>query len=300
MDYAVVPFKPESEPISTISHTETWSSSIDTFSTSLNCTSALITPQTDPAYTFDNGRGCVVPDIELPGSGNNTSKFLLQYFSYYNDPNVDTSLDNPNCTAEHSNNFLVVWASNVTNQTGVYNNITAAFCVPSYHTQTLMTTVNASNHAIVDSISNIQEAPTSLPDNLFNTTQFEYLIGVGISSTTERVDHADSLVLEQSPQLEKFGLVWPTSHMVGFAVGLGGLPVEDLASLPALQNFFEKAHQLLFSAAFSTLATNRPGENHTQWQGTRQDNLGAVVLVRPIAIVVEVALGIIALLTISL
>jgi hypothetical protein len=163
-----------------------------------------------------------------------------------------------------------------------------------------MATVNASNHAIISSANNMTKGRAPLPDNFFNTTRFEYVIGAGISSAAERVDHQDSLILQQYPQLEKFGLVWPTSNMVGFAVGLNGLPVDKLSSVSGLQEVFEKTHRLLFCAAISTLATAPPNGTKPAWEGARHETLGAVVLVRPIAIIVEAALGLITLLTLSL
>lgn len=94
-------------------------------------------------------------------------------------------------------------------------------------------------------------------------------------------------------------MLWPVSNAVGFAVGLSGLPTEQLSDPSTLHQVFERAHKLLFSAAFSTLLTPSNDTQHT-WRGIREDRPGAIILVRAICIVVEVVLGLIALLTVFL
>jgi hypothetical protein len=320
MDYAAIPFRPTTETSLTSSSLETWTGSVETYGTSLNCTPAIVTQQI-LYYTFDNGRGCVVPQIGLPQT-HNDSQFLVQYLSYYADAHVDSFLANPNCSVEHSDNFLAIWATNTSaGQPGIYSNMTALFCVPSYHTQSVTVTVNASNGAIIDPINDHIGSRVDLPQGVLNTTQFEYVIGgkflslqthlyypcpltsrlpAGLSSTTERKNHEDSVTIEQYPQLKDFGLTWPVSNAVGFAVGLGGVPTEELSNHSTLHQAFEKAHRILFSAAFSTLLAPSSNDTQTAWQGIRHDRPGAIILVRPIAIVVEAVLGVIALLTISL
>lgn len=76
---------------------------------------------------------------------------------------------------------------------GVYNSITAAFCVANYYTQSLMLTVNASNHAVVRPVNAAEEGRTLLPGNIFNTTQLEYVIGAWISAAGSQTQRAQIL-----------------------------------------------------------------------------------------------------------
>jgi len=178
MEYATIPFRPSSETSLKPSSLETWTGYVETYSTSLNCTPATVTKQ-PVYYTFDNNRGCVVPEIDLMLSQTELEyQFAVQYIGYYADEHVDWSLKNPQCSSEHSNNFLAIWATNmVAGQPEISSNVTALFCVPSYHTQSVMVTVNATTGAVVDSTDNSTSSRVDLPQGVLNTTQFEYVIG---------------------------------------------------------------------------------------------------------------------------
>jgi hypothetical protein len=96
-------------------------------------------------------------------------------------------------------------------------------------------------------------------------------------------------------------VAFPITNMVGFAVGLAQSPVGELADPAALHQAFQKAHQVLFTSAFHALSSPLP-ENSLRGvrDGLIQDVPTAIILVRPISLAVEVAIGIITALTLAL
>ncbi|CZR69554.1 uncharacterized protein PAC_19454 [Phialocephala subalpina] len=295
-NYAVLPFQPTPERQS-ISSLEAWTTDADAFSTTLSCTPAHVN-LTGLGYTFSNGKGCVVPQINLADTYS-TGKYMVNYIGYFNNAQNDWFLQNPNCSAEFSNNFLALWASNSSwTGVGTYSNLTALFCETSYSSTRYSVTVNASNSAIVTGYEISSKGDSTIGD-LFNTTAFEYILSTGVNPIDQGIDLPSRAVLEQSSRLLNYSLASPVSNVVGFAVALNPLTVEDLANATNLQNAFQIAHQLLFSTAFSSLlnSTNVSASVEDPRTGLVEETLGAIILVRPVSIAVEVALGVVAIFT---
>jgi hypothetical protein len=166
--------------------------------------------------------------------------------------------------------------------------------------QNVSTEINATDHAVIRSSfdKNLLVGTSSLlSSDLFNFTNFEYIMGTGVSSV-ERRDYQETAILEQYPRLFDYGIAWPVSSMVGFAVAGHNGTVEDLSSPAALQEVFDKAHKLLFSTAISTLTKVAVSNTSTQAQeGLLVDQPSAIIFVRPFAIVVEISLCLVCLLT---
>ncbi|KAE8446044.1 hypothetical protein EG329_012552 [Mollisiaceae sp. DMI_Dod_QoI] len=295
-DLALFPFQPTEDAVNFLP-TESWSTTADVFYTNLTCSPAEVQLQ-GLSYTFSNGKGCTVPDIALTDT-QGIANYMVNYIGYFDNAQVDWSLQNPNCSAAFSNNFLALWApasSRVGN--GVYSNLTALFCEPTYASQQMFVTVNASTGAVHQAISIGGNSSTLPLATIFNITNFEFLLATGVSSISERANFQDSAVLQQYARVKDYSITWPVSNMVGFAVASNTGTIQDLSVPTNLQLAFERAHQLLFTAAFSTLL----GQNATEGSqytrvGVRQDRPGAIILVRPISIAVETALGIIVLFT---
>lgn len=300
-EYAALPFRPVSNASSTLP-VEKWSANTTIYNTNLTCTAATFTVDSTSSYTFDNGRGCSVSHIALPLA--KPLKALMLYIGYYDDPNNDYSLANPNCTVEHSNNFLALFAPEGSNSTTeVYDMLSAQFCTTSYHAQTSTLTVNASSSAVVGSSIVLQNATQQLESlqDIMNITAFEYILGVGINGADTRANYQDTEIVQQSARLESYGLNLPVTNMVGFAVALSSYPINQFSNPAVLQAAFQNAHQLLFTTAFSTLTQSSNADKPIAVRtGIRQDSLGAIILVRSISIVVEGALALIVLFTASL
>ncbi len=299
-NYTVLPFGPVSRAESSLP-SETWTATVDAFSTSISCNPANI-EVTKIGYTFSNGKGCSVAQVNLPAAHN--GEYMVNYIGYFNNPHVDWALQNPNCTVEFSNNFLAVWSSSEYYiESGVYSNLTALFCETSYSTQPISVTVNASDHAIVSmefSTKNRSQPTIDNVEDIFNTTAFEYILATGVNSEDQEVNLPDRAVLEQYPRLINYSLTWPVSNMVGFAVALNPSTVAELADPSALQTAFERAHQLLFATAVNSLLDTTNKTSSPIDDGLLRDVPGAIILVRPMAIAVEVALAIVAIMTVLL
>jgi hypothetical protein len=190
----------------------------------------------------------------------------------------------------------------------VYNNLTALFCETSYSSQRLSVIVNATSNAIVSGTPKINHSNHNDDSvdvySIFNTTTFEYTIGTGLIPMDQPINLPGCARLKQSPELIKYNLTTElVNNMVQFAVALNPLTVEDLVSLAALHTAFELAHQLLFTTAFSSLLQEIPSPNVTlasTSNGIVQDSVGAITFVRPVAIAVEAAIGLVAALATAL
>ncbi|KAH6694947.1 hypothetical protein BKA61DRAFT_531721 [Leptodontidium sp. MPI-SDFR-AT-0119] len=300
-EYAIMPFQPNQIP-SGSSATERWSTTVDSFNTNLTCFPAEVVQEKSFSYTFSNGKGCTVPNIALADT-QGVADYMMTYIGYFSNPQSDWALQNPNCSTEFSNTFLAVWASAASRfDHGVYHNITAIFCETSYVSQEMHVSVNASNQAIVFGNPTRSNTTALAVEKFFNTTNFEYLLGTGVSASDQRANLPDTAVLQQYSRIKEYGLIWPVSNMVGFAVALNNVSIESLFDPVALQSAFQRAHQVLFISAFSVLtapmsSSTLPISSQSQRNGTIESSLGAVILVRPISIVVEIALAVIILLT---
>jgi len=129
-------------------------------------------------------------------------------------------------------------------------------------------------------------------EDIFNITNFEYLLGTGVPPTSQKGNFPDRAILQQQSQIKNYGITWPNSNMVGFAVGLSVEPIEEWSNPAILQRVFQRAHQLLFVSAFSTLSTTTATLEDLR-PGSRKDSPGAIIFVRSISIAVEISLGII-------
>ncbi|KAL3426519.1 hypothetical protein PVAG01_00028 [Phlyctema vagabunda] len=293
-DYAAVPFHPVA--LEEKSLVQTWATNTIAYYTNVTCSPANVLNH-PKGYTFDNGKGCSVnislADAEAPG------EHMINFIGFYNSPLLDWYLQNPNCSQEFSNNILALFAtaeSRVSN--GVYSNLTALFCEPSYHAQERYVQVNASNQAIVRSIRT-RDLDSSKVSDVLNITNFEYLISIGVGN--EKSNFQDSAVLEQYPRLAPYNVTWPLSIITGFAIASNEESIDTLIQPAALQRALEKAHQLLFSIAISVLANPLPHlDNQSLRGGTIEEHLAAIVLVRPISLIVETALAVVVLLIICL
>ncbi|RFU35191.1 hypothetical protein B7463_g1109, partial [Scytalidium lignicola] len=308
-DFTLLPFRPVENTVGVLP-SETWSMNTTIYNTNLTCTPAIVKLEESFSYSFDNGRGCMVSDIGLPDTSgvelpqpNGSTKnadYMMLYIGYYDDARIDYALQNPNCSAENSNNFLALWASASSRTAhGVYSNLTAVFCETSYYSRAAYVTVNASDSSVA--AMTVTGNFSTLSKDVFNTSLFEYISGVGASPTGERSNVEDQTVLEQFPRLNKYNLTWPVTNMLGFAIGLKSVSMDELAQPAALQQIFQRAHQLLFGAAFNALTVPTGSASLENIQsGVRQSKPVAIVMVRTVAIVVEVTLGIIVVMTICL
>ncbi|OBT46370.1 hypothetical protein VE00_02735 [Pseudogymnoascus sp. WSF 3629] len=300
-EYALQPFSPTTGDVVS-SGNDTWSSSTLAYYTNLTCTPAIVKPGRTNGWIFDNGNGCVTYEISPQGAS--STKFLVMYIPYFDDPNNDWALQNQNCSIEHSHNFLAVWGQSqyIENSTfRNFGNISAQFCRPTYFTRPVTAIVNATSRAVINiDDKSAPDTDLALPETEFNITNFEYLIGTGASQyhvgRPLEDDLPDIMIVQQLPRLLKFNISWPFHNMVGYGLAASSGQVKDLADPSQMHKAFESAHKLLFSTAVAAMITsNEPTTNERI--GLVIDQPGSIIFVRSFSIVVELFLAVVGILT---
>jgi hypothetical protein len=243
-DAAIAPFDIEQEIYPPLLN-ESWTAATDMYSTTLSCKPAIIT-KSDEAIDqgYDSGRGCVI----TPGNigFEDSSPFAGLYIGYYSDQHIDYSLSGLGCAApNNSHTFLALWAANLKSQ---IPNITALFCEPAYWVQSVNATTTVPNMAVSNIVP--KASPVPLASEMFNVSNFEYIIGTGAMTNSQRSDISRTTsVIDQRPRLQKLGINSTITNMVGFAVGASRLELADYLDAETLGKSFEKAHKLLFALA---------------------------------------------------
>ncbi|KAL9638010.1 MAG: hypothetical protein Q9204_001647 [Flavoplaca sp. TL-2023a] len=268
----------------------TWTTTTNLYTTELNCTPAKIGGNPGVGHTFDNGQGCQTDPIEPF-----TSKgYKAIYMGYFNDPHVDWSLSYLGCRAISPHTFLAIWAT-IDNST--YTKATALFCEPTYTIQRAKATVVAADGSLVD--TSPIGIPMSLSEELFNVTEFEYLLGAGLSDRSSEAEVTKSHVIDQWPRLQHMEISWPVGNMVGFALGTSKRPPDDYFDSAVLASSFQSAHQLLFGLAIREMMSNKTVA--PDWRpGLGVSEVKAIVVVQTLAAVLEVFLGLVTLLILTL
>ena len=297
-DAAVAPFEIESLVHPPLIN-ETWTATTKMYSTTISCEPAL-TIRSDKGTMdqgYDNGKGCVVEPGSIPFEV--SSPFTGLYISYYMDTQSDYALSSlPSCAApNNSHTFLALWAANLGSQNP---NITAIFCEPSYWIQDVNATVTVPNMTVSDLVP--LASPVPLTHDVFNVSNYEYVIGTGAGATTSsrRSDISHTLsVIDQVPRLQRMGLSASVTNMVGFAIGGSRLDLPQYLDAGKLTESFEKAHKLLFALAVkdffspaTRIADPRPG--------VVQGDTNAVVVFQILAVVTESLLGLITVFAVAL
>ncbi|KAL8871434.1 MAG: hypothetical protein Q9174_002731 [Haloplaca sp. 1 TL-2023] len=288
---AIAPFKYEYK-----GREETTNASITTtsdyYTTKLECTPAITRPGPDgpSGYTFDNGKGCITDTI----SGADSYRWFSLYIGYYDDPYGDWSLSYLGCPPNASHNFLAIWADSLD---GVYTNVTAIFCEPTYFMQRVNVTILASNKSVTD-VTPLGPLMDLSPEH-FNVTDFEYLIGAGMPHVLPRGDAFQANKLDQWPSMRELDVGWPLSNMVGFAVGLTQLPPLEYLNPTTLASAYQEAHQLLFALSAVKLFSNDLPSAESR-SGLFATNVRAISVIRELGVAVEIVLGLISIFILAL
>lgn len=299
-DYALLPFSPVSNGQVTLGEDEMWTMNTTKFATSLDCWPSTVTTTIEAVqggqYLFDSGRGCA-QNISM--SGGTEQHYNIQYIGYKGDAHIDWQLANTECGPEFSHQFLaIVGQGSGTGANATFGNITAMFCEPSYTQQEVSVTVDAHTGRPLEKSLTELAAPSQLNNTVFNISAFEFLLHAGFSSVVIPRDYPDNLVLNQYAKVYKSNISWPTTNMVGFAVGLHNGTISDFLNATVIQESYSAAHKLVFSSAFTKLVS-QAGPQRTENGLVRYTAYGIIVS-RPISIAVETLLGVVALLAIVL
>lgn len=304
-DYALLPVFPQhdAEP----APNKSWTAETTKLSTELDCWPANITKTADwRVNNVDNGRGCSyeVQFFQSPPRANDTSSIVL-YIGYGDDATLDYHLGNPNCSSKASNQFLAIWALDAYKNHFVYEpvgdfDITALFCEASYYKQNVSVKVSSETQRPINGSLTPTGPVEILEKTEFNSSAFEHLIHVGLPPVTTTRDFAATTTIEPYPVLGPKNISWPSTTMVTFAMGFmkDEITSFDLQNSSVLHEAFSRAHKAVFSLAVSSLLVN--AESPDTRPGVLETKLYGVVISRPIAIMVEVLLLVVALLTLAL
>ena len=306
---AFVPFGPRDK--STVQgENQTITATTKMYSTELDCAAPNFPAAgevMESSVRMDDGKGCSV-ELSLDYMKDPKRSFLAQYIGYWDDANIDTSLQLLGCTQKSSHKFLAIWQRHSEFAADYHNssNATAVFCQPSYFVQTVEATIALENNSVID--YQPLGSKVAMADDVFNVTQFEYILGVGVpySATSlgypqvdpaVRNDIAAKAVIHQDSHLANWSLVLPTSNMVGFAVGATRLAPADYLDSEHLKSSFEQGHQLLFAIAVQSTFESLVSSDV---RGTIHSERKAVQLVPTFTFAVLGCLGIVLILTIAM
>ncbi|ROW08842.1 hypothetical protein VMCG_02883 [Cytospora schulzeri] len=292
-DYALLPFYPVGNPTSGVN--ETWTFNTTRFTTDLNCWSADFEENVKSGdggqYQFDNGQGCR-QNISI--SDGKEGYYNMQYIGWKGDAHLDWSLHSEQCGTEFSHQFLaIVGQGTGTGTNRRFGNITAMFCEPSYMQQKVSIMVDAATGQPLNNSLEELGSWTQLDDGAFNSSAFEFLLHAGFSSTEINRDYPDNLILDQFAKMYDLNISWPVTNMVGFAIGLHEGSLADFLNTTVLHGAYAAAHKLIFSSAFTQLVS-QARETGTR-EGLIKYTMYGIVISRPLSIVVECLLAVVAI-----
>lgn len=144
-------------------------------------------------------------------------------------------------------------------------------------------------------MSNVAPLASLVPlkGDSFNISNYEYVIGTGAMTNTQRFDISRTTrVIDQTPRLQRMGRDYSVTNMVGFALGASRLELPQYLDTEKLAGRFEKAHKLLFALAVRGLSALGAHIADPRL-GIVQVDTNAIVVFRILAITAEALLGLI-------
>jgi hypothetical protein len=286
LTYSVLPFEAD-EPRATDRLNEMWTGQTTQFYTNLTCWPAIATPEAEPfTYTFDNGAGCIAPNISLAAAI--TGAHTIQYIGYWTGAqSVSGALEGPMCSEDSSHQFLLMYADTGSDRSSDLSQPTALFCETAYWQRNVSVVLQAASKGILSytPLSDI----TPLSEDEFNSTALEYLISTNEPPLQFPRDYPQATAINPFYEVSSFNLTWPFSPMVGFALGRSGLRPSDFSHPSLMEGAFLTAHQTIFSMAVKALLTKRSTTD--VYVGEARFTQIGITVGRNMAITVEVLLA---------
>ncbi|KAI4262132.1 MAG: hypothetical protein L6R42_002686 [Xanthoria sp. 1 TBL-2021] len=275
---------------------KTWTAETTLYGTSANCNAAII-QNGKLGLSYSNGKECTTDPGYSPLDSRSSSRFGCLYIGYHMNQFIDYSLHEMGCPSPaNSHLFLGLWRHS--SKENASFDETAFFCEPSYWTQKVNATVKVPGMDVSEIIP--QGPRITLPDSQFNRTAFEYNIGTGSQAVSRRADVSETTnLIDQEAVLARIGLNGTFTNMVGFALGLSSLDLTDLNDPVILTTAFENAHKLLHALAIRQLMSHNVGDVQHR-SATSVGRANVVLVVRPLAIIVETLLGVVVVLVLAL
>ncbi|KOS19650.1 hypothetical protein ESCO_000606 [Escovopsis weberi] len=303
-EYMLLPFYPSESAQDNVAN---WTGVTTKYWTEIRCWPAKVTHDNDTlhydeGYHFDNGQNCSTTEVYIesrPGAEN------LFYTGWYADDEVDLNLECATCGPAAKNQFLAIWYHAGDTRVNSYTDttkveiMTSEFCEPSYYKQKVKATISADGLVPIDGHVEPLGPVETLPPTEFNSSAFEFLLGVGVSQNKMARDYPLNYLLDQTSRIGKWKFLRPLwSPLVGFALGRTNASSHEFSDPEFMRLAFQGVHQMLFSAALprllknSTLPNNGPGEVFSIKFG--------VVVSRLFSALIELSLGIVTLLVMVL
>lgn len=310
-DGAILPFTMENVPLESLNN-ETWTAKTTMYTTTLDCQPSIINspppfaPNSSKMHashwdemSYSNGKGCTTngPDISGPDLVSQTFVAGL-YLGFYSPSYIQSS--GTGCQdANTSHTFLAFCGVDLASPSP---NFTALFCEPAYWSQPVNATVASSDMSVLDVVP--LAPPEPLTQEVFNNTNFEYVVGTGTSNSLQKSDISQvsyttyhELQLSGERYLDQnLGSV---SNMISFALGFSRLGLDEYTNATLLASSLESAQKLLFALAVSSLLSTNVS-NADSGIGTIEGSTNAVVVVNVLAVIVEVFLGLVVFSTLVL
>ena len=267
----------------------TWKAQTKLYGTSLNCRAADIKNDSS-GLSYSNGKDCTTDPGYSPVPSKADSQIGSLYIGYHMGQFSDYSLSGMGCPSlTNKHLFLALWGQYMGDNGGA--NVSAVFCEPTYWTQEVNATVAVPSMNVSDVSPLGPRIP--LPDNMFNRTTFEYNIGTGAQAKSPRADIPETTnIIDQWPRMAELGLRGTITNMVGFAFGLSPANLTDYSNPLVLAAMFENAHKLLHALAIRQLMSSSVTDVQSR-EGAISGKVNAILIVRPLAIVVEILLGLV-------
>ena len=315
LDGAFVPFQIDQQTTSAFFQSS-WTAQTTMYSSSLDCQPAVVGNDSH-GVTYDNGKGCVVEEIDIDGTipnstslfssyyqtecagGNTSTAFMAFSFKSSEPPQDRKPLQLQGSYAWSDETYGTPWAS--------YWEKTVLFCEPSYSEQSVNATLTTPNMTM----SNV--TPLAPPQRLLNTTfdisTFESIVvsrspnhnGLQQSDTNQLNGDVNETTQQiDTTQLQIRGITDVFDNIIVFAVGSSQLATDAYLNASVLGTSLDSAYRLLFALAvndlFSTV-TSTSNSTSNRVAGTLNGDTNAIVVVRTLAIVLEACLGLAALST---
>lgn len=295
-EYALMPFQPEGYS-SYVEQPANWTGLTTKYWTELHCWPVEGLPAWENGpLTFFDGKKCNTSKIVVQTAVHGTKPYKMQYIGYQNAAWADNTLAAPSCGRDAWNEFLATWA--YYDEPNEKIDITASFCEPSYFQQKVTASVRATDLRPITESIKPHEEPRELSASDFNSSAFHFLIGSGVPPVTTPRDYPFTHLVEHAPRLNGTGLAYPLSPMTGFALGGQNYSVPDYRNRSIMDAANRAAHQHLFSVAMSYALTNETKPNPTSGEVFYVKY--GIIVSRPFATTVEVALVVVACLMLTL
>lgn len=313
-DYALAPFSnirlkgPEGSNATVTTQTTRYWTGLDCWSPS-----AIEMDFANNLTTMSDGRGCVAQNVtgfSTDGLETDIGSYEGLYIGAQASPKYGRTALWSTCP-QFPHLILLTWGTMLrVGERPDYSrggNSVALFCEPAYYSQSVEATVAASNGSIIS--YNPTGSEQQLSDDLFNRTDFESIITVGVPSAFDTagnwsqlmVDIADGTSLQQDPRVIGLGVSTArnslASAMVGFALGASQRAASDLLDPQVLQQAYEKAHKLLFALA---MLHNFEAPGSTPQDATVTFTSESIRLIPTFAVITEVLLAVVVLICSSL